>query len=358
MIKNLLKNYMKYFKLTLLIVLFILLPKVSSAAILYFDPDEGQFGLGDEFSINIKMDISESCINTIEASIDFSSDIANLVDFSTGESFLDIWVEKPSTSDMDEINQSGILYFAGGIPGGYCGKIPGDPGESNIVGTMHFKIPTFSVSTKDKNIINLEFLPKTRALINDGLGTEDALVKNDAKYTFTDDASFPNTDWQDRLKEDTVPPEPFVIELQQNSGLFDNQYYIIFNTKDKQTGIDHYEVLEIKPGEIENVAPRQSVLDTLLSRKLESPHWVEASTPFLLKDQSLKSIIRVKAVDKASNVRTVEFVPNIKIPSAKTYSIGPLIVLLLIVVVVFSLIIILIYKYVKGREKNEQNKDS
>ena len=41
--------------------------------------------------------------------------------------------------------------------------------------------------------------------------------------------------------------------------------------------------------------------------------WERAESPYLLKDQSLKSIIKVKAVDKAGNEKIVKVAPFKKI---------------------------------------------
>ena len=91
----------------------------------------------------------------------------------------------------------------------------------------------------------------------------------------------PRDEWQEELEKDTIPPEAFEIELYQDPSIFGGKYFIVFSTTDKQTGIDHYEVKEGK-------------------RK-----WQEAESPYLLGDQKLESIIKVKAVDKAGNERTV-----------------------------------------------------
>ena len=40
--------------------------------------------------------------------------------------------------------------------------------------------------------------------------------------------------------------------------------------------------------------------------------WKVGDSPYLLEDQSLKSIIKVRAIDKAGNERIVEIIPEIE----------------------------------------------
>jgi ATP-dependent Zn protease len=65
--------------------------------------------------------------------------------------------------------------------------------------------------------------------------------------------------------------------------LFDNNYFVVFSTVDKGSGIDHFEIKETYTG-----------LDG---------HFVVGSSPYVLKDQSLNKNIYIKAVDKNGNIR-------------------------------------------------------
>ncbi|KPJ56320.1 hypothetical protein AMJ49_05145, partial [Parcubacteria bacterium DG_74_2] len=67
---------------------------------------------------------------------------------------------------------------------------------------------------------------------------------------------------------------------------------------DKMSGIDRYEILE---------EPRISFLGT--TKKI----WKLGESPYLLEDQSLRSKISVKAIDKAGNERIVKIIPPYKI---------------------------------------------
>lgn len=91
--------------------------------------------------------------------------------------------------------------------------------------------------------------------------------------------------------------------------MFAGRKYAIFSTTDKQSGIDHYEILEIKPTEEIGVAPQPTWIEKLLRKKKLAPNWIVAQMPYPLMDQDLMSIIKVKAIDKAGNERLVEYIP-------------------------------------------------
>jgi hypothetical protein len=79
--------------------------------------------------------------------------------------------------------------------------------------------------------------------------------------------------------------------------LFGGKYVLIFNTIDRESGISHFEVAEQK---LKFCFPS------------EKEKWERAESPYLIKDQSLKSIIKVKAVDKVGNERIVTLNPCAK----------------------------------------------
>ena len=264
----------------LLIVSFILFPVTTLAAKLYLEPAEGEYQPGDVFIVDIKIDTKGECINTIEANLSFSQDILKADNFSQGQSIITIWVESPEISQ-----ESGLISFSGGIPGGYCGRIPGDPGPSDLLGKIIFRIPGMTVGDPKENSAEIKFLNTSQVLLNDGLGTKAKLTTQGAVFEIIEKIESPRDEWQEEIKKDTILPEPFQIEVRQEPSIFEGKYFIIFQTLDKQTGIDYYKV---KEGEKD---------------------WKQIEGPYLLEDQALQSIIRVKAVDKAGNERIAEYLP-------------------------------------------------
>jgi len=293
----------------LLMVFALLAPGMAKAAVLYLDPASGAYGPGDSFLVNVKLDTEDNCVNTVEANIAFPRNILQVGDFLSGESFLSVWVERPDTESMSRINESGVLHFSGGIPGGYCGRIPGDPGVSNIVGQIIFYVPNFIVGNIKNKPAAIDFAEGTRAFINDGFGTEEKLTTKGAEITIADKSVISEDVWDNKIKEDKTPPEPFVIEVYSRGDIFNGKSYITFNTTDKQTGIDHYEVLEIRPDEVVGVKPETGFFEKLFGRERPAPEWKRGNIPYLLNDQELLSIIKVKAIDKAGNERLAEYIP-------------------------------------------------
>jgi len=294
-------------KIIILIIAFLLFPVIVFAATLYLEPSDGEYQPEDTFIVKIKIDTEDECINTVKANLEFSQDILKAADFSRGESILIFWLEVP------RINQSeGLISFIGGIPAGYCGEIPGDPGESNLLGKIIFKVQETGIKQAE-----VKFLDSSQVLLNDGLGTLVELNTKGAVYTISQEKLGPAKDeWQQELEGDKIPPEVFEIEIHQDPLIFEGKYFITFSTTDKQTGIDYYEVKEGKKD------------------------WEITESPYLLKDQTIRSIIKVKAVDKTGNERIAEYIPEI--PKK------PFLWWIIVIVLFGVLIIILIWKkYIK-----------
>ena len=350
----------KIIKFCFVIIILCLPFFTANAAILYFDPDSNQYQSGDIFGVDIKIELEtdEKCINTVEARLDFSSDILKVVDFSTGESILSLWISKPGTVDVEEINRKGQIYFAGGIPGGYCGKIPGDIGDSNIIGKIFFNVIGLVDNSKKTQSAEVYFLKDTKVFLNDGLGTVAKTVLKKAEFNIVNKIGIPKDELKELIDKDNIPPKSFVIEFNQDSAIFDGQYFIIFSTSDKETGIDHYEILEINNDKLQDKKFKRNFFNILFNKKDEPLKWKLASSPYLLKDQSLQSIIKVKAIDKAGNERIIEYAPHTSIQKkTKWYSQQNLFMLLLIIVVLLILLgLLFLFKKIRSNKKNEEEK--
>jgi hypothetical protein len=279
------QNYNSKFKIIISsIFIFLFLPLVAKGAILYFEPSEGEYHLGDTFIVDLRIDTEGECINTVKAIVAFPKGIFEVKDFSTGNSILTLWLESPKIDQKE-----GLISFVGGIPGGYCGPLPGEPGKPNLLGRIIFRVRETDAKLERETDAKLEFLEGCQVLLNDGFGTLAKLSLKGAAFTILPEKlKVPKNEWQEELTKDDIPPEPFEIKISQDPNIFGGKYFIVFSTTDKQTGIDHYEVKEGKRD------------------------WKRTESPYLLEDQSLKSIIKVKAVDKAGNERIVEYIPSKK----------------------------------------------
>ena len=290
----------------------------AQAAMLYLDPASGDYGAGDTFVVNIRLDNENECINVADVKTRFPTDLLRVSDFSKGGSILTLWVEEPTID-----NTKGIVSFSGGIPAGYCGRIQGDPGLSNILGKIIFEVPPEIKNNAEPKTARVEILPDSRVLLNDGLGSSAKTTVSSAEFSISPSVSVLKSEWLGQLQKDQILPESFKVILQKNNEVFDGKYYLIFSTVDKQSGLDYFEVFE-------------------------KGNWRRAESPYLLLDQSLLGEIKVRAVDKAGNERFGEYTAENAPPPVKKYSYW-LVLLFFLVLLVF--IRGLLYYSERGRNK-------
>ncbi|MDP2930380.1 MAG: cohesin domain-containing protein [bacterium] len=292
----------KIFVFSILIFGFLFLPNLSDAAILYLNPASGEYRLGDTLIAEIKIDTQGEYINTIEANLNFSSDVLEIQDLSEGNSILTLWVKDPEFKNNS-------ISFIGGVPGGYNGP-------DGLIGKIIFK-----VKPAETNNAQIVFENTSRALINDGKGTKANLTtKGVVLNILSENSENPQNEWQENLAEDNISPQPFKVEISQNPLIFDGKYFIAFSTSDKQTGIDYYEVKE------------------------GNGEWEKTSSPYILKNQNLMGTIFVRAVDKAGNY----WMEKIQLGSNKTRSL--LVYFGFIVLALFLILIIL-----KSKKRSVKN---
>lgn len=315
-------------------------PSVSEGASLYIDPAISELYRGDSVTMSVRLDTDEEdreCINAVDAVINYSDNI-DPVDVTISDSIFNIWVEKPT---IDKTNRT--ISFAGGIPNGYCGRVSGDPRLTNVLAKIIFRSPGFTIGQQsDSNVATIEFADTSTAYLNDGRGTKANLLVYPAKITLNKNAGTALVNpWQDEISADKTPPEKFSIDLVKGDGNFSNKYYIVFNTIDKQTGIDHYEVIE-EPA---------SQFGSFKWGRADAP-WIESPSPYILKDQSLNSIIRVKAIDKAGNEYVATYAPE---DSLKSLSYAEMMLIIVLVTAVgFTLVIAwFIARYFLKRKTNK-----
>lgn len=341
--------------LALFFATFLFIPQSSEAASLYIDPAMSEIYRGDAIELSIRLDTDEEageCINAVDAVISYTSNITP-VDISLGNSIFSMWVQEPTINQEEK-----TISFAGGIPNGYCGRVQGDPRLTNNVATLIFRSPGFSIGggNADETNAKVSFTDFTTAYLNDGLGTKADLTTYGAQITLNKKAGSGIVDpWREAVGLDTQPPEKFSIFLEQEDLAFSGKYYISFNTTDKQTGIDQYQVMEQPLSEF----------GTFSWGRADAP-WIVTRSPYVLKDQSLNSVIRVRAIDKAGNEYIATLLPE---ESMRTLSREQLAtfatfgVIGLIILFCFGIIFSVARKQLKKRKKlkaeetNEENNE-
>lgn len=311
----------------------LLISNSVEAAYIYIDPGEASLYRGDTKTLSVRLDTDEDeCINAVDVVLQYDPGI-RVIDVSRGNSILNIWVEDPV---IDEQNHT--VSFVGGIPGGYCGRIPGDPRLTNVLAELVVRSPGFSVGTESNQKASIWINDASQVRIHDQFGTRADLRTTGATITLLPTvAQSPNNDWNQRIEEDTNPPGDFSILLSQDTVAFGGKYYIIFNTQDKQSGVDHYEVIEEPFDEF----------DLFKWGSADAP-WKRVQSPYVLEDQTLNSTIRVRAIDKAGNITMSVLVPD---EALRTVSLG--LILSILSIIVFVLLVLFGIGYLLWRRKEK-----
>lgn len=311
------------------------------AATLYMDPNSAELKRGDSMTVAVRLDPGDGeCVNAIDGVITYSENIQP-VDISRGSSIFSVWVEEP------KINKSNrTITFAGGIPNGYCGRIAGDPMLTNNIVNLVFQSPGLQIgSTASGDEATVDFSPETHVYLNDGLGTLAPLTTFSSNIHLTKEAGGTTLNpWKDIVDADNIPPEKFSIALERIPDEH-GPYRIVFNTTDKQSGIDHYEVIE-EPLSSKNLFGWGAV----------TAPWVVAKSPYILDDQSLNSTIRVKAIDKAGNEYIATYVPD---ESKRSISFDNMIIISILALAALVIIgaVVFLFIFIKRRKQRAVQAD-
>jgi hypothetical protein len=261
--------------------------------------------------VPIYLDTQFEEINAVEVYVNFSD---NLVfrDYLDGKSIITHWIEKPHFQYSD-VRRPHIV-FSGIVAGGISGR------NLNLVELVF--------EAKESGIAKIEIDENSKVLLKDGLGTKTKLIALSKNFNILEIKGLPEIKIRDNF-----PPEPFKIYLAKNKEIFNGKYYITFETKDKQSGVAYYEISE-KP--ITFIFLAKPDIKNLSFKKAESP--------YVLEDQSLRSYVFVKAVDKTGNERVEILYPQRILLYEDV----------LIIIVCLMILIGLIVFVIKFRYKNEK----
>jgi len=305
-------NDRKFFKLNnvLLVVLSFVLVSISvlpaNAANLNLVSQTNEIGVGSQFQIDLMLDAEGQDINAAQGNIIFPKNLLEIKEIYTGSSIINFWIEKP------QINAE--IKFSGVIPGGFSGVL-----SPYYKGYKPGKVLSLIFTAKKEGVDAVE-IHGAKVLLNDGKGTEtNTTISN---FQFLISKQTPSSKLQVPSSNDTNPPELFTPEIARDPDIFGGKWFLVFAAQDKGSGIDYY-------------AAHESAR-TKEAARIDAKNWTVAESPYVLKDQKLKSYIYVKAVDKAGNERFAvlppKFAPWYKKPLVDTLvGLIALVVLLLIV---------------------------
>lgn len=247
------------------------------AADIFFEPEKN-IGLQDQFKMNVFLDTEEP-LNAIEGTVRFPTDLLEFKSLEDGNSIVNFWLEHSVSG------KTGEVVFSGITPGGY-------QGSKGLIFSM-----TFLVKQEGRGTFSIH---NAQVLQNDGKGTEAKLQTFDSQFIISKKISGIRMPVSET--KDGDPPESFTPEIAQSPEMFDGKWFLVFVAQDKSSGIAHYEVKE----------SRQKIFSVFR-------RWSQAESPYVLKDQELRSFIFVQAIDKDGNVRIADIAPRNPLPWYKNY---------------------------------------
>jgi len=384
------------------------LPKAK----LLMSPAAGSFLVGSTFDVSVIVDTNGGSINTVKVDLSFPPDKLQIVTPSTGYSFISLWLEQPSYSNI-----RGTISYAGGTPGGI-------KTSSGIVSTISFR------AVKAGEAV-ISVLPSSDVLAHDGKGTSVLGEKMNGRYlilprppdgpkvfstTHPDETRWYNNDspivsWERELSvtnfsyeldnfPQTVPDN--ISEGQETTKSYEimsdglNYFHIkaqkegplIRGVREAVWGAPTHFVLRIDTTPPASFTPKvEFLLAAIISRAfvsftstdalsgidhyeiavidreqppLNSPIFIEAESPYQLPSiSSGHSRILVRAVDKAGNIR--EEAISVDFPESFLVLLKSKIVIIIsiILTLIFILIITrLLFKKKEERESSNQNRGS
>ena len=182
--------------------------------------------------------------------------------------------KKISPTEVGREATAGEIFFSGLVPGGFTG-------EDGYLFSLFFEATRQGEARIETD--------SEQVLLADGKGSKAAVTRAPLVLDIVGEAQAVN---ELTPLEDSTLPESFSPQVSRDASIFDGKWFVAFVAQDKGFGVSHYEVQE------------------------GAGAWKKAVSPYLLEDQSLRSPIAVKAVDKAGNERIETLVPQ---NSAKWY---------------------------------------
>ena len=299
-----LKNRLSWCFASIFVVFSCLLPLAVGAVELFFEPETQKLGVGQEFRVDLMIDPQGEEINAMEATIIFPEDIIEVINIEDGGSILTLWIERPSVLHETDTK----IKFSGIIPGGFKGIM------GPFKGTLPGKILSLIIVTTKEGMGEV-VLKNVQVLLHDGKGTSTKSKISNFKFLIS--KQIPIT--QIPIPEiDDVPPELFVPEIARDPDMFGKKWFLVFETQDKISGIDYYAIHE--------------TTQKKEAKQIYTKDWIETESPYILKDQELRSYIYVKAVDKAGNERLVEVMPKYPIKWYENYENWFIIIIMLVII--------------------------
>jgi hypothetical protein len=265
-----------------------------------------ELGLNQEWKAEVFINSNAENINAVEGKLLFPANLLEVKEISDGDSVINLWLEKPQLSADGQIDFSGIT------PNGF-----------DVAQGLVFSV-IFSAKQAGSGALAFS---QTRVLLNDGAGTAATLATSSLSFIISSSSPAPAL----QTVKDIYPPEEFLPQVSHDPNIFNGQWFLVFATQDKGSGVAGYEVKETK------------------NKNVKSGHWLKAESPYLLQDQQLGSYIYVRATDQAGNSRIETILP--RIPIANNFNFKFIAIIVLAAVIILFLAICLIKISWKKKKK-------
>lgn len=216
--------------------------------------------------VSVRLEPAEP-LNALEGSLRFDSRVLEVVSVNDAGSPMSLWLQRPV------VTAPGRLSFAGAIPGGI-----GASGNGQV--TLFSVL--FRVRVSAKTELSLQDI---KAYLNQPGAQPAVLSTNVARISVT----AADTDVASLVREDTTPPQRFTPVLFKTVTPDGSKRFVAFSTTDKESGVAYSEIRERRFG-------------------LPSS-WRRFESPAALEDQWGTSIVEVRAVDNAGNIRLARIIP-------------------------------------------------
>ncbi|NVN97347.1 hypothetical protein HXX01_03915 [Candidatus Nomurabacteria bacterium] len=285
------------FSLIIISIFSIFMNNKVEASTLLLKSSNTEPGINEQFYVDVMLTTEGKIVNGIESTITFSRDQLTFIRAEEGQSLINLWIEKPTLKGNN-------ITFSGIMPNGFEGVI--DPFNLNT------KLPGLMIRLifEAKKEGNAKISATSYTTLNDGKGTVDNISPTEISLN----VSKVLTPYIYQTKEDNARPE-ITAYVTQDPNLYDNKYVLIFEVKDKKTGI-------------KNVLVKEGKRD-----------WKEVTSPYLLEDQTRSSIISLQATNYGGASTTV----SLNSVHSKTFSLKNI----LIIVLVLLIVLIIIKKFYK-----------
>jgi len=256
--------------------LFLAVPRTQAASI--FFNASSTVSVSQDFKVDIIVDPEGQNLNAFEGEMVFPTSLIKIERINDGDSIVNFWIDPPHAASSSD-SEAGAIAWSGITPGGF-------QENSGINSIKTGKLFSVVFSPKKEGIAKIN-ADNIKILLGDGLGTPAKVSVKPISLNITSQTGATAT-----IAKDINPPEEFHPEVTNDPSIFNNQYFLVFAADDKESGIDHYEVLE-----------------TWFGKAPSNADWITAESPYLIKNQTLGDYILVKAVDKSGNYRIETVAP-------------------------------------------------